>query len=188
MGRIARRGERPDWALAGAGTRELTVLRVIEPDPDGTGPSRTEVLDGVERAVRNTRERRPGVEVTAAIIEGAAADVLRRWAVHGSLLVLGTSERMHDHVGAGLAERLALTAEGPVAVVPEGTSGRSGEVVGGIDGSSDSSAAAAEIAAAEAADRQTPLRRCTSRGHPTARRSGSEGTTPRASPGGSRRS
>ncbi len=146
-----------DWALSRAGTRELTVLRVIEPDPDGTGPSRTEVLDGVERAVRNTRERRPGVEVTAAIIEGAAADVLRRWAVHGSLLVLGTSERMHDHVGAGLAERLALTAEGPVAVVPEGTSGRSGEVVGGIDGS-DSSAAAAEIAAAEAADRQTPLR------------------------------
>lgn len=83
--------------------------------------------------------------------------MLRRWALHGSLLVLGASERMPQQAGAGLAERIALTADGPVAVVPEGASARQGEVVVGIDGS-EASAAAAEIAAAEAAERQTALR------------------------------
>jgi len=146
-----------DWALRRAGTRELTVLRVIAPDPEGTGASRTDVLDGVERAVHETRRRRPDVLVTAAIVEGDPDDVLHRWAVHGSLLVVGASERLHGHGGAGLAERIALTAEGPVAVVPDGASRREGEVVVGIDGS-DASAAAAEIAAAEAAERQTALR------------------------------
>jgi hypothetical protein len=146
-----------DWALRRRGTRELSVLRVVQPDPEGAGASRIQVLDGVERAVHETRRVRPDVLVTAAIVEGAPDDVLRRWAVHGSLLVLGASDRTPDHPGAGLAERVALTAGGPVAVVPEGSSGRRGEVVVGIDGT-EASAAAAEIAAAEAADQQTALR------------------------------
>lgn len=144
-----------DWSLQRTGVLDLVVLRVLDPRTEARHAPTADVLASVDRVVAQARAGHPAVRIRSAIAEGRPDRILRRWATHGSLLVLGVANRPQEP-GEALAARVALTAEGPVALVPEGASRRGGEVVVGIDGS-EASAAAAEVAAGEAMDRRTTV-------------------------------
>lgn len=145
-----------DWALQRTGVAELVVLRVLDPRAHARTTPSGDVLAGVDQAVADAQDGHPGLRITSAVVEGTPDRVLPRWAIRGSLLVLGVADRPGEPLGEGLGTRVALTAEGPVALVPDGAARRSGEVVVGIDGS-EASAAAAEVAAGEAMDRRTAV-------------------------------
>jgi hypothetical protein len=145
-----------DWSLERPGVAELVVLRVLDSRREGRHASSADVLASVDRVVAEGRAGHPGLRITSAVAEGRPDQILAGWATRGSLLVLGVPDGPHEAAGKGLATRVALTAEGPVALVPEGASRRIGEVVVGIDGS-EASAAAAEVAAGEALDRRTAV-------------------------------
>ena len=145
-----------DWALERPGLEELVVLRALDPRAEGRAAAPSDVPASVDRVVAQARAGHPGLRITSVVAEGRPDGVLARWAMRGSLLVLGVADRLHEPVGEGLATRIALTVDGPVALVPEGASRRRGEVVVGIDGS-EASAAAAEVAAGEAVDRRTAV-------------------------------
>ncbi|MGN6742050.1 MAG: universal stress protein [Amnibacterium sp.] len=143
-----------DWALQRPGLRHLVLVRVVE---DGAAPAhsaaavaRATARAAVDHVADRLRIEHPVLTIDAVLEDGRAEEVLRRWAARGSLLVLGMADR------EGIGRVLATDAPGPVALIPEGASRRHGEVVVAIDGFV-ASAAAAEIAAGEAVDRQAAV-------------------------------
>lgn len=145
-----------DWSLQRTGALELVVLRVLDPRAEGHPAPSAAVSASVDQVVAEAQDAHPGLRITSAVVEGGREQILARWATPGSLLVLGVGDRPREPGEEGLGTRIALTAAGPVALVPDGAARRIGEVVVGIDGS-EASAAAAEVAAGEAMDRRTAV-------------------------------
>jgi nucleotide-binding universal stress UspA family protein len=122
----------------------------------GTVAGAQAVLDS---EVGRLRDQHADLHVSGGVLVGPRDEELARIAEPGTLLVLGTQERVGPRFRFrfSLAIRLAARARGPVAVVPiDAQSTADGPVVVGLDGS-EGSIAAAILAADEAAARGVSL-------------------------------
>ncbi|RCG26225.1 universal stress protein [Sphaerisporangium album] len=155
-----------DWATdearrSGAGLR---IVHVREPwsyqlppragarDPD----SLTEFWQGaLAAAVDRVRGHAPGVDVSAALVVGAAAERLATESEGADELILGSKGLggLPGMVLGSVGRSVAGRAEGPVIVVRRSGPARHGAVVVGFDGSEESEAAL-EFALAQARARR----------------------------------
>ncbi len=109
--------------------------------------------------VAAVQEQLPNGRVSSQIVIGDPLTSLRRFTDPSTLLVVGTEARTgaHFRFAWAIGTRLAATALGPVAVIPQQVTGIRSGVVAGIDGS-ETSIRAALFAAAEANRRRESLR------------------------------
>lgn len=154
-----------EWAaVRQGGTGDIELVRVadeVRPPGDwettaGTVPGAAAAL---EREADRLRERHPELRVQTRLLIGRREEEFERLARPGTLLVLGTEERLGPKARFrfSLTIRLAARAQGPVAVVPVGFAGDdSGPVVVGVDGTA-ASIAAGRLAADEAQCRGSDL-------------------------------
>jgi nucleotide-binding universal stress UspA family protein len=154
-----------EWAAVRQGGRGgIELVRVAdELRPPGEWETTAGTMQGgvraLEREAGRLRERHPELQVQTSVLIGRREEELERLARPGTLLVVGTEERVGPKARFrfSLAIRLAAHAQGPVAVVPVGFAGDvSGPVVVGVDGTA-ASIAAARLAAEEALRRGTDL-------------------------------
>ncbi|TFB47283.1 universal stress protein [Cryobacterium tagatosivorans] len=153
-----------EWAAAWTSGGELTLARVLE---DSIGITDYIVDDSMvdaaraalEDAAAQLRVAHPDVHVETEFVRGDPIGELRRRSGPDRLVVVGTHRREGSRLRFewSVGARLAASARGPVAIVPEddGTA-RSGVVVG-IDGSAASDVAVA-FAAEHAHRTRQPLR------------------------------
>ena len=160
-----RASQAADWAARrqdGSGT--LAMVRVLDeatvaPDWERSGGTVAGAREVLDEEIRRLTTAYPQLQVSGTVVFGRREDELERFAEPGTLLVLGTQERVGSRLRFrfSLAVRLAARARGPVAVVPEGaTAPADGPVVAGVDGSA-TSIAAALLAAEEATRRGVKL-------------------------------
>lgn len=155
-----------EWAVARERLRHGTVEVVHVVDDIAIDANQSEierlVFDarrGAEAAVDTVRQSVPEVSILVELRRGDPEVELRGLSVPESLLVVGTHQRAgrERRFGWSLGSRLAATAKGPVAIVPELPleTTRSGVVVG-VNGSA-GSISAARFAAREALLREERL-------------------------------
>jgi nucleotide-binding universal stress UspA family protein len=148
------------WAAGLPGLQSLELIRVyddvnIAADWDLTGGTEAGARTVLEREAEALSAAFPSLHLSARVIPGRRAEVLRALSRADVLLVLGT-ERRHGarlRFRFSLAARLAGSAAGPTAVVPEGSAAAHGPVLVGVDGSAGSRAAA--LLAADEAERRS---------------------------------
>ncbi|GAA2753910.1 universal stress protein [Amnibacterium kyonggiense] len=137
--------EAADWAL----DRELgarhRLLRVLDHEPlDRFGRSIPRVE--LQEAVDELQRERPRLRLLGEFTRGDVERELVRRTGRDVLLVLGGGAGAHD-VRWTLPARVARAARGPVVVVPQGATARTGPVVVGVDGTASSRAALLRAAA-----------------------------------------
>lgn len=154
-----------EWAAVRQGGRgDVELVRVAdELHPPGDWETTAGTVQGAVRALDEEAgrltERHPELQVRTSVLIGRREEELERLARPGTLLVVGTEERLGPKARFrfSLAIRLAAHAHGPVAVVPVGYAGDDGgPIVVGVDGTA-ASIAAARLAAEEAVRRGSDL-------------------------------
>jgi nucleotide-binding universal stress UspA family protein len=145
-----------DWALGRATSGELTLVRVLDSTVssadyfalDSSLARAREVLaDDAERVSAN----HPALTVRSELLSGDPIIELRTRSGADTLVVVGTHRRRGSTLRYewSMGARLAGSARGPIAIIPEdGDTPRTG-IVAGVDGSATSNAAV-EFAAVEA--------------------------------------
>lgn len=148
------------WAARLPGGPPLELVRVyddvdIATDWDVTGGTEAGARVALEREADALASMFPGLRVSTRLMRGRRAEVLQALTGPEVLLVLGTERRrgVRLRFRFSLAARLAGSAAGAIAVVPEGGADARGPVLVGVDGSPNSRAAA--LVAAEEADRRS---------------------------------
>jgi nucleotide-binding universal stress UspA family protein len=155
-----------EWAVARERLRHGTVQVVhvvddiaIDADQDEIERLVFDARRGAEAAVDRVRREVPEVSLLVDLRRGDPEVELRGLSVPETLVVVGTHQRAgrERRFGWSLGARLAATAKGPVAIIPElpMAAGRTGVVVG-VNGSA-GSIQAARFAAREALLRDEPL-------------------------------
>lgn len=153
-----------DWAAEWCVGGDLAIVRILN---DSIGVTDSFVADSVAETERNAlaavvaevQAALPAVRVDSEFLRGDPIGELRRRSGAENLVVVGThrregaTRRFEWSVGA----RLAATAHGPVAIVPEDDGASRSGVVVGVDGS-DASDAAVAFAAEQAHRTGQPLR------------------------------
>ena len=145
-----------DWSLARTAGGELTLVRVLDRTVssadyftlDSTTTRAREVLnDDAERV----SARYPALTVHSELLSGDPISELRALSAPDTLVVVGTHRRRGSTLRYewSLGARLAGSANGPIAIIPEGDSKPHAGIVVGVDGSAASNAAV-DFAAAEA--------------------------------------
>ncbi|AQZ63129.1 Universal stress protein family [[Actinomadura] parvosata subsp. kistnae] len=142
-----------DWAADDAARRGLGVRIVHVHGPwtaehpltaasdHQTLTERCEAM--LQQAATRAQQRRPGLEVTTALVVGAVAERLKQEARSADTVVLGSrglggvSGRILGSVGLALTGHLSC----PLVIVHEPAEQSYGEVVAGFDGSADAEAA-----------------------------------------------
>lgn len=124
-------------------THRSTLARLLTPEE-----SRSQVVTDVEEAVaaeqEHLEELHPGLVVETAVIVGSPAEVLVDATRDAALVVVGArghSAPLRVQNLGGLSDAVATHAQGPVAVIPEGTVNREGPVVVGVDDAPEARAA-----------------------------------------------
>lgn len=145
-----------DWVAERAARRPARIEVVMiggTPLHDGSGRDA-----GLAQAERRLRDRAPDAEVDAHRFTGRMPTALLERARGADLLVVG-SHRGHpvwSSLSGWMPLRIASQSRSPVAVVPDDWDATSGKVVVGLD-EDDSSGAALDFAAREAAASRVPL-------------------------------
>lgn len=145
-----------DWTLARSNGSDLTLVRVLDrtvstadyfPE-ESTAVRAREVLE--DDAARVSAQH-PTLSVHADLRSGDPISELRAMSGVDTLIVVGTHRRRGSTLRYewSLGARLAGSAHGPVAIIPEGDTKHHAGVVVGVDGSAASNAAV-DYAAAEA--------------------------------------
>jgi nucleotide-binding universal stress UspA family protein len=113
---------------------------------------------GLMEAERRLRDRAPEAEVDSHRFTGKMPDSLLERARGADLLVIGShrGRPLWSALAGWMPMRVASRSHTPVAVVPETWEATTGKIVVGLD-DDDSSSAALEFAALEAATAATPL-------------------------------
>ena len=150
-----------DWALARAeahGEDVLIASVVPEKDPStdrAAKESDIEVAEvRLEQALQSAQSQHPRLSIDSRLLFGDPVQELRSLSDPETLVVIGTDspDKSDSRAAWSIGARLAATAYGPVAIIPETldalNESRSG-VVAGVDGSA-ASLVAAQFAAAEA--------------------------------------
>ncbi|MBO2455202.1 universal stress protein [Actinomadura barringtoniae] len=176
-----------DWAAREAGRRNasLRIVYAIAPwlfdtpvDP-GVGAVRDWIRgdgqDVVDRSIARALRAVPDLRVTGAMAEGQPAARLIEEARHAAMVVVGTrgTSGVSGLLLGSVAFQLVSHAPCPAVVVRGEEHPEYGEIVVGIDGSTESSAAAG-FAFEEAALRHARLRAVLAWSHPHASRSGDQ--------------
>ncbi|SDK97142.1 universal stress protein [Cryobacterium sp. Sr8] len=153
-----------EWAARWASGGDLTLVRVLE---DSIGITDYIVDDSMvdaaraalEDAAAEVRLAHPDLRVESEFVRGDPIGELRRRSAPNRLVVVGTHRREGSKLRFewSVGARLAASARGPVAIVPETDSATRSGVVVGIDGSTASDAAVA-FAAEHASRSHQPLR------------------------------
>lgn len=141
-----------DWALSRSAGGELTLVRVVD-EGDDAAP----VAPDAER--ERIVLANPGMRVNAELVRGEVAEGLLGYSTPGRVVVVGTKRRRgsEGRYRWSVGSRLAGSAAGPVAIIPEpDLTPRSGVVVG-VDGT-ESSTTALHVAAEEAQRTNQSLR------------------------------
>ncbi|GGL13413.1 universal stress protein [Sphaerisporangium melleum] len=163
--------------LRGAPLRVLyTALRweyhlPLVPQPASWGPAaEAAARHMLDEAVALAREAGQGVEVTSAVMDGAAQDALTLASQDAQLLVVGHRGRggLTGQLLGSVARHLAACAACPVVIVRGEEPGGGGEVVAGVAGRPDD-AAVLEFAFQEAMLRRGRLRAVHAWTHPALR-------------------
>ncbi|GAA4741531.1 universal stress protein [Amnibacterium soli] len=92
-------------------------LELVVADARGNRPS---AAPSAEVAAERLRAARPHLRVSVAVERGSAATVLSARSGDGVLVVLGGADPGRGRHRSSVAYRVAATASGPVAMVPEG--------------------------------------------------------------------
>jgi len=153
-----------DWAIGRSSDRGLAMVRVTDRSMAAAdyflaestiATARGALMDAAERV----RAAHPGIHLESELLTGDPIEELRRRTDATTLVVVGTHKREGPTVRYewSVGARLAGAANGPVAIIPENDGARGLGVVVGVDGS-DSSNAAVEFAAEEAARTGQELR------------------------------
>ncbi len=145
-----------DWALAHSAGGELTLVRVLDRTvssadyfaDDASAKRASEVLTDVADRVGAGH---PDLTVHADLRSGDPITELRALSGTDSLVVVGTHRRRGSTLRYewSMGARLAGSANGPIAIIPEADNTQHSGIVVGVDGSA-ASAAAVDFAAAEA--------------------------------------
>ena len=136
------------WAVRWSSGGELVIVRVLD---ESIGITDFFVADSAAEAAGNAlvdvaeqlRAAHPGLQVATEFVRGDPIGELRRRSAADRLVVVGTHRREGSRLRFewSVGARLAASARGPVAVIPEDDgAGRAGVVVG-VDGSAASDAA-----------------------------------------------
>lgn len=136
------------WAVRWSSGGELVIVRVLD---ESIGITDFFVADSAAEAAGNAlvdvaeqlRAAHPGLPVETEFVRGDPIGELRRRSAADRLVVVGTHRRDGSRLRFewSVGARLAASARGPVAIIPEDDgAGRSGVAVG-IDGSAASDAA-----------------------------------------------
>jgi nucleotide-binding universal stress UspA family protein len=135
--------------------RAMALVRVIAPADSVV--SEPAAQDSEDEATRLRLAHR-GLEVIVRVVEGEPLDVLRGLSSASNLVTVGRtgSAERGGLARPSLGERLASTARGPVAVVPDEARGPGSGIVVGVDGT-EASLEALGFAAQEASDLGEPL-------------------------------
>jgi len=152
-----------DWAMERAPGGELTLVHVLEL---GDSPTEFLVHDSsalAERARLDAEKDRisaayPDIRVDTDMVQGEVSPELLRYSTPERVVVVGTTRR-HGSEGRyrwSVGSRLAGSASGPVAIIPEPDAALRSGVVVGVDGT-ESSAAALDFAAEESRRTDQPL-------------------------------
>lgn len=144
-----------DWVVERAGRGEITLVHVAEETSHSTGFLVHDASTRAERSELDAEVGRiaaelPDARITGEMVLGDAAEELRRYATPKRVVAVGTTPR-HGSEGRyrwSVGSRLAASADGPIAIIPQATETTHAGVVVGVDGT-DSSAAAILFAAAE---------------------------------------
>lgn len=105
-----------EWAVRhdpGCAEIELVVA-------DGRSGRAAASTPSAEQAAERIRLAQPGVRVTVTVARGPAAAVLTERSAPEVLVVLGGADPGTGRHRSSLAYRVAATADGPVAMIPEG--------------------------------------------------------------------
>ncbi|PJJ65620.1 universal stress protein [Compostimonas suwonensis] len=153
-----------DWAAERARDRgdEVRVIRFLEvSEHQGAGfddDHRSRAHRELDDEVARISDDAPGVRVRTEVLSGDPLRELHRLSETSALLVVGTPVVESQHIigGWSLGTRLATTALGTTAVIPEGWDAGGTGIVAGLD-RSDASLAAAYFAAREARQHDWPL-------------------------------
>lgn len=143
------------WAIERESARHgaVEILEVADVRAGTGGPA-------LEVTLEHHRRTSPEVEFTTSLLEGDPIDVLVAQTRPRTLVVVGSERRVSPlaRFGWSLGARLAVAADGPIAIVPETASDepRRVGIVAGIDGTHVSDRAL-EFAADEASLRGEPL-------------------------------
>ena len=144
------------WSLARAAGGDLTLLRVLDRTVSSadyftlestTARAREVLADDAERV----SAKYPALTVHSELRSGDPISELRALSGTDTLVVVGTHRRRGSTLRYewSLGARLAGSANGPVAIIPESDNKPHSGIVVGVDGSAASNAAV-EFAAAEA--------------------------------------
>ena len=149
-----------DWSLArssgGSSGGELTLVRILDrtvssadyfTEESATQRAREVLKDAVDRV----SARYPALSVHADLRSGDPITELRALSGTDTLVVVGTHRRRGSTLRYewSMGARLAGSAHGPIAIIPESDSKHHSGIVVGVDGSAASNAAV-DFAAAEA--------------------------------------
>ncbi len=145
-----------DWALTHGAGDTLTLVRVLDrsgasadyfTDESGIKHAREVLDDAADRA----RARRMNLVVNADLRSGDPITELRALSGADTLVVIGTHRRRGSTLRYewSMGARLAGSAHGPIAIIPEPDNSPHSGIVVGVDGSP-ASAAAVTFAATEA--------------------------------------
>jgi nucleotide-binding universal stress UspA family protein len=149
-----------DWAMTRLNNTKLVLVRVTESTVEAfaanspAAAARIALMDEAERV----RKTHPEVAVSSEFVSGDPVDELARFSNEKSLVVVGTDRRKGGGIryGWSVGAKLAASAHGPVAIIPESHEVQRRGIVVGIDGSP-ASDAAVEFAAVEAVRTGQPL-------------------------------
>ncbi len=104
-----------DWAVRHEPA--CAALELVVADARGSRPS---AAPSAEEAAARLTDARPDLHVAVAVERGPAASVLAARSGDGVLVVLGGADPGTGRHRSSVAYRVAATASGPVAMVPEG--------------------------------------------------------------------
>jgi len=145
-----------DWALAHAPSGDLTLVRVLDSSvtsadyfalDSALARAKEVLLDDAERV----SAKHPALTVHSELLSGDPITKLREQSSADTLVVVGTHRRRGSTLRYewSMGARLAGSARGPIAIVPEDDDTPRTGIVVGVDGSATSNAAV-EFAAIEA--------------------------------------
>lgn len=153
-----------DWAVKWCSGGEFVIARVLD---DSIGITDFFVADSAAETAQNAlahvaervRAEHPDLQVQTEFVRGDPIGELRRRTGAGRLVVVGTHRREGSKLRFewSVGARLAASARGPVAIIPEDDDAARASVVVGVDGSA-ASDAAVRFAAEYAYRTRQPLR------------------------------
>lgn len=153
-----------DWAVRLFAGGEFVIVRVLD---ESIGITDFFVADSAAEAAQNAlegaaerlRAAHPDIAVETEFVRGDPIGELRRLSGAGRLIVVGTHRREGSKLRFewSVGARLAASARGPVAIIPEDYGAARAGVVVGVDGSA-ASDAAVSFAARHAHRTRQPLR------------------------------